>query len=84
MNLFGSATADHRSRPVEIHQVHIKPSDFFDSNPALDVPSLKNEASVLLSSSSSCCNGNGNKADAAAAHSQGTGPDLDPKELVAR
>lgn len=69
--------------PVEIHQVHIKPSDFFDSNPALDVPSTKNEASVLVSSSS-CCNGNRKNAEAAAAHAQGTGPDLDPKEVVVR
>ncbi|KAK5459814.1 hypothetical protein LTS15_003943 [Exophiala xenobiotica] len=33
--------------PVEIHQLAIKPSDFFMENPAIDVPSNKNEASVL-------------------------------------
>ena len=35
-------------RPVEIHQLHIRPSDFFTANPALDVPSTKNQASVLV------------------------------------
>ncbi|KAG9769431.1 Copper amine oxidase 1 [Exophiala dermatitidis] len=33
--------------PVEIHQLQIKPTDFFTENPAIDVPSSKNEASVL-------------------------------------
>ncbi|RVX71422.1 Copper amine oxidase 1 [Exophiala mesophila] len=33
--------------PVEIHQIHIKPADFFSENPAIDVPSNKNLASVL-------------------------------------
>ncbi|KAI1864653.1 hypothetical protein JX265_008377 [Neoarthrinium moseri] len=37
--------------PVEIHQIHIRPADFFTSNPALDVPSAKNDTSVLVS----CC-----------------------------
>jgi primary-amine oxidase len=34
--------------PVEIHQLHLRPADFFLRNPALDVPGLKNEASVLV------------------------------------
>ncbi|KAI2632876.1 copper amine oxidase 1 [Xylaria nigripes] len=42
--------------PVEIHQVHIRPSDFFTCNPALDMPSRKDEASVLVS----CCDKKGN------------------------
>lgn len=37
--------------PVEIHQMMLKPVDFFTSNPAIDVPSSKNEASVLVG----CC-----------------------------
>ena len=32
-------------RPVEIHQLMISPSDFFECNPAIDVPSSKNLAS---------------------------------------
>ena len=35
------------TRPVEIHQLHIKPVDFFEGNPAIDVPSNRNKASVL-------------------------------------
>ncbi|OAP65649.1 copper amine oxidase 1 [Fonsecaea erecta] len=46
--------------PVEIHQLHIKPTDFFTENPAIDVPSTKNEASVLTNGSvhlqNGCCN----------------------------
>jgi primary-amine oxidase len=38
-------------RPVEIHQLHIKPADFFSQNPSLDVPSSKNLSSKLAS----CC-----------------------------
>jgi primary-amine oxidase len=33
--------------PVEIHQLHIKPVNFFTENPAIDVPSSKNSASKL-------------------------------------
>ncbi|KAI1162929.1 copper amine oxidase 1 [Nemania serpens] len=42
--------------PVEIHQFHIRPADFFTSNPALDMPGRKDETSVLVS----CCGKNGN------------------------
>ncbi|GKU14452.1 unnamed protein product [Fusarium langsethiae] len=38
--------------PVETQQIHLRPADFFTSNPALDVPSTRNESSVLVS----CCN----------------------------
>ncbi|KAI1380038.1 copper amine oxidase 1 [Hypoxylon crocopeplum] len=37
--------------PVEIHQFHLRPADFFTSNPALDIPSTRNETSVLIP----CC-----------------------------
>ncbi|KAF4124381.1 primary-amine oxidase [Geosmithia morbida] len=37
--------------PVEVHQVHLRPADFFTSNPALDVPSDRNQASVRVG----CC-----------------------------
>lgn len=33
--------------PVEIHQLHIKPVNFFTQNPSLDVPSSKDNVSVL-------------------------------------
>ncbi|KAL2754121.1 hypothetical protein ACRALDRAFT_2043193 [Sodiomyces alcalophilus JCM 7366] len=70
--------------PVEIHQINIRPADFFTSNPALDVPSIKNKTSVIVP----CC---GERQDEkavdskgeegtvqkdAAAHLQGPGPDL--------
>lgn len=34
-------------RPVEIHQINLRPADFFSENPSIDVPSSKNQASVL-------------------------------------
>ncbi|KAI1662820.1 copper amine oxidase [Daldinia decipiens] len=37
--------------PVEIHQIHLRPADFFTRNPALDIPSNRNESSVLVP----CC-----------------------------
>ncbi|KAI4944622.1 hypothetical protein J4E91_008627 [Alternaria rosae] len=43
--------------PVEIYQVHFKPSDFFERNPAIDVPSTKNQASVLVEKEKGCCGG---------------------------
>lgn len=46
-----------KTRPVEISQVLITPSDFFTCNPAIDVPSSKNEASQLADSCGSCTNG---------------------------
>jgi primary-amine oxidase len=33
--------------PVEIYQLHFKPSDFFTANPAIDVPSQRNLSSTL-------------------------------------
>lgn len=41
--------------PVEIYQLHYKPSDFFERNPAIDFPSSKNNASVLVEKD--CCSG---------------------------
>ncbi|KAK8131901.1 hypothetical protein PG999_000074 [Apiospora kogelbergensis] len=70
--------------PVEVHQIHIRPADFFTSNPALDVPSTKNDASVLVSSSAPCCDGKGEKPTAQeepASHKQGAGPDMKPKDI---
>lgn len=64
-------------RPVEIHQFHLRPSDFFTSNPALDVPGTKNSASILAPGSDPCCE-SGDVQKSPAAHLQGTGPDLDP------
>lgn len=34
-------------RPIETHQIHLKPADFFTKNPAIDVPSTKNQTSML-------------------------------------
>ena len=48
-------TEDWPVMPSEIFQVHFKPSDFFTANPAIDVPSTKNQASVLVGKESECC-----------------------------
>ena len=50
-----SRVEDWPVMPVEIYQVHFKPSDFFERNPAIDVPSTKNSASVLVEKE--CCSG---------------------------
>ncbi|KAI9698361.1 MAG: hypothetical protein M1836_003941 [Candelina mexicana] len=49
--------------PTEKHEVHLRPADFFEANPALDVPSDRNLSSVLIGSEfdvndASCANGN--------------------------
>ncbi|KAI0011419.1 copper amine oxidase [Xylariaceae sp. FL0662B] len=77
--------------PVEIHQFHIRPADFFTSNPALDIPSNRNESSVLVS----CCGQNQSdgslrtdsegescQQNNPVTHLQGAGPDIDPKEVA--
>lgn len=66
--------------PVEIHQIHLRPADFFTSNPALDVPGTKNNASVLASDDL-CCK-SGDVQQAASSHLQGDGPDYDPKSKL--
>lgn len=43
--------------PVEIYQLQYKPSDFFERNPAIDMPGQKNEASVLIGKEGGCCEG---------------------------
>ncbi|KAI0384394.1 copper amine oxidase 1 [Hypomontagnella monticulosa] len=86
--------------PVEIHQFHLRPADFFTSNPALDIPSTRNESSVLVpccddssssgnvngTQSSTCCSSTSLRTDSTlqqnpVTHLQGTGPDVDPKDL---
>lgn len=39
--------------PVERYELHLRPVDFFEANPALDVPSNRNTASVLVNGE--CC-----------------------------
>lgn len=46
--------------PVEIHQIHLRPADFFEVNPAIDVPSVKNMASVEVDKCCATTNGNTN------------------------
>ncbi|OTB17168.1 hypothetical protein K445DRAFT_316661 [Daldinia sp. EC12] len=86
--------------PVEIHQFHLRPADFFTRNPALDIPSNRNESSVLVpccdktdnaaqngtKESSTCCSSTSLRTDSTSqqnpvSHLQGTGPDIDPKEI---
>jgi primary-amine oxidase len=73
--------ANPLNRPVEIHQVHIRPADFFTANPAIDVPGSKNNASVLAPGSQSCCE-SGDVQQASVSHLQGTGPEFDPKSKL--
>ncbi|PQE15767.1 primary-amine oxidase protein [Rutstroemia sp. NJR-2017a BBW] len=68
--------------PVEIHQLHIKPADFFSCNPAIDVPGKRNESSVLVDDSKCCESGKVQKEPVS--HMQGTGPDLDPNDVKSK
>ncbi|KAI1436945.1 copper amine oxidase 1 [Xylaria sp. CBS 124048] len=63
--------------PVEIHSFHIRPADFFTSNPALDMPTRKNESSVLVS----CCDKKSCAKDADAKEQQpkSTPPEVEEK-----
>ncbi|KAI9813983.1 MAG: hypothetical protein M1827_003447 [Pycnora praestabilis] len=67
--------------PMEMHQVHIRPADFFTRNPALDVPSSRNNSSQLAPGSESangdCCSGK--VQGQPTTHWQGTG-DIKPKD----
>ncbi|KXT07519.1 hypothetical protein AC579_196 [Pseudocercospora musae] len=51
--------------PVEIHQINLRPADFFEANPSIDVPSTRNLESKLAVQNgeqvngNGCCNGNG-------------------------
>ena len=42
--------------PVEIHQIHFKPVDFFEANPSIDVPTSRDQASKTVGNGV-CCNG---------------------------
>jgi len=64
--------------PMERHEVHLRPADFFEWNPALDVPGNKNLTSVEIDGKAdSCCNGESVQ-QAPTTHWQGTG-DIRPK-----
>ncbi|RDA89190.1 hypothetical protein CP532_0537 [Ophiocordyceps camponoti-leonardi (nom. inval.)] len=74
--------------PVETYQLHLRPADFFTKNPALNIPSTRNESSVLVS----CCDSqaNGDRGDKEAAvkegalsHRQGSGRGVDAEEAGA-
>ncbi|KAK5949990.1 hypothetical protein OHC33_008951 [Knufia fluminis] len=44
--------------PVEIHELKLRPADFWHENPGIDLPTNKNEAS-RLANGDSCCSTNG-------------------------
>ncbi|KAF2862778.1 putative copper amine oxidase [Piedraia hortae CBS 480.64] len=56
-------TEDWPVMPVEIHTVSLRPADFFESNPALDVPASKDGVSQLykggMTNGECCANGDG-------------------------
>ena len=43
--------------PIEKHEVMIRPADFFDRNPALDVPSSRNLSSIAVDGGDCCAGG---------------------------
>lgn len=54
--------------PVEIHELKLRPGDFFTENPGIDLPTKKNESSVLTNGNGECCATNGHTNG----HSNGT------------
>ena len=50
------SAANDECRPVEIHELQIKPADFFVANPSIDVPSNRNLTSQLVKEN--CCQEN--------------------------
>lgn len=71
--------------PMEKHELHLRPSDFFTWNPALDVPSRRNMSSELArgggSQEGSCCSGSVQSAPTT--HWQGT-DDVAPKDVTSK
>lgn len=59
--------------------MHLRPADFFTSNPALDVPSKRNDASVLIP----CCGAKTVQEDPLS-HLQAGAPDIGAKEAGAK
>lgn len=66
--------------------MNFRPADFFTSNPALDVPALKNHSSVVVE----CCGGETQKQsqmtgapvqENPVVHRQGPGPDIAAAEV---
>ncbi|KPI34731.1 Copper amine oxidase 1 [Cyphellophora attinorum] len=45
--------------PAEVHQINLRPADFFTANPSIDVPSNVNSASVLTNGSTAANGVNG-------------------------
>ena len=80
--------------PVETHQLHLKPLDFFTENPGLDMPSTRNKSSVTAQ----CCSGSNDTARpsegarastarpgaASADHYQGSGPEISAEKAGAQ
>ena len=58
-----------------MYQIHLRPTDFFDANPALDVPSAANKTSVLVP----CCSTQNDPL----AHRQGDNVGVDAKQAGA-
>ncbi|KLJ12510.1 primary-amine oxidase [Blastomyces silverae] len=57
--------------PIEKMEVHLRPADFFDRNPALDVPGIKNPTSVLVEGKDDdCCSAGGKVQRAPESHRQ--------------
>ncbi|PGH17181.1 hypothetical protein AJ79_01319 [Helicocarpus griseus UAMH5409] len=56
--------------PIEKIELHLRPADFFDRNPALDVPGSKNPTSVLVDGKDSCCSEGAKVQEAPESHRQ--------------
>ncbi|PGH04892.1 hypothetical protein AJ80_08441 [Polytolypa hystricis UAMH7299] len=57
--------------PIEKIELHFRPADFFDRNPALDVPGVRNMTSVLADGNGTCCAASGEVQRAPESHRQG-------------
>ena len=60
--------------------MHLRPADFFTSNPALDVPSKRNDSSVLVA----CCGEGKAVQEDPLSHLQGGAADIDAEKAGAK
>ncbi|GAO14022.1 uncharacterized protein UV8b_01895 [Ustilaginoidea virens] len=65
--------------PMEMYQIHLRPSDFFEANPALDVPCTRNQSSVLVSGCSADGQACGSVQRDPVVHGQGVAGGIDAK-----
>lgn len=62
--------------PVEIHQINLRPADFFEANPSIDVPSNRNlESKLVVNGANGLSNGVNGHTNGVSGHANGVNGD---------